>query len=180
MTARVIVGRPRVVARVRKHDLHAVTVALRGATEAQYDAADRAARAHPWASCVDGGWEVRQVPDPATEAVVDAADRDAVTEAAARLAESVRGTLGPRTPGRPVADWRTLLPTLWRVVQSDAPAWVSERTRELAARLLAALTADVEGAIERAGGAAAAEVVTGIDRNLVSRWRRAKILARPE
>jgi hypothetical protein len=79
---------------------------------------------------------------------------------------------------RPVADWRTLLPTLWKVAQGDAPAWVSERTRTHAQRLLTALTADVEGAIEKAGGAAAAEPVTGIDRNLVSRWRRAKILKR--
>ena len=79
---------------------------------------------------------------------------------------------------RPVADWRTLLPTLWTVVQGDAPAWVSERTRTAARRLLAALTADVEGAIEKAGGAAAAEAVTGVDRNLISRWRRAKILRR--
>jgi len=81
---------------------------------------------------------------------------------------------------RPVADWRTLLPTLWTVVQGDAPAWVSERTRTHAQRLLAALTADVEGAIETAGSAAAAEAVTAIDRNLISRWRRAKMLARPD
>lgn len=76
---------------------------------------------------------------------------------------------------RTVADWRTLLPTLWKVAQGDAPAWVSERTRTHAQRLLAALTADMEGAIEKAGGAAAAEAITGIDRNLISRWRRAKI-----
>jgi len=81
---------------------------------------------------------------------------------------------------RPVADWRTLLPTLWTVVQGDTPAWVSERTQAAARRFLAALTADVEGAIAKAGGAAAAEAVTGIDRNIVSRWRRRKILARPE
>lgn len=79
---------------------------------------------------------------------------------------------------RPVADWRTLLPTLWTVVQGDAPAWVSKDTQAAARSLLAALTADVEGAIEKAGGAAAAEAVTGVDRNLISRWRRAKILRR--
>ncbi len=79
---------------------------------------------------------------------------------------------------RPVADWRTLLPTLWTVVQGEAPAWVSERTRAHAQRLLTALTADVEGAIEKAGGAAAAEPVTSIDRNLISRWRRQGMLKR--
>ena len=79
---------------------------------------------------------------------------------------------------RTVADWRTLLPTLWTVVQGDAPAWVSKDTQAAARSLLAALTADVEGAIEKAGGAAAAEAVTGVDRNLISRWRRAKILRR--
>ena len=79
---------------------------------------------------------------------------------------------------RPISDWRTLLPTLWKVAQGDAPAWVSERTRAHAQRLLAALTADVENAIEKAGGAAAAEPVTGIDRNLISRWRAKKMLRR--
>lgn len=79
---------------------------------------------------------------------------------------------------RTVADWRTLLPTLWKVAQGDAPAWVSERTRTHAQRLLAALTADMEGAIEKAGGAAAAEAITGIDRNLISRWRRQGMLKR--
>ena len=79
---------------------------------------------------------------------------------------------------RTVADWRTLLPTLWKVAQGDAPAWVSKDTQAAARSLLAALTADVEGAIEKAGGAAAAEPVTSIDRNLISRWRRAKILKR--
>jgi len=79
---------------------------------------------------------------------------------------------------RPISDWRTLLPTLWTTLRADAPAWVSEDTRAHAQRLLGALTSDVEGAIEKAGGAAAAEAITGIDRNLVSRWRRAKILKR--
>jgi len=79
---------------------------------------------------------------------------------------------------RTVADWRTLLPTLWTVAQGEAPAWVSERTRAHAQRLLTALTADVEGAIEKAGSAAAAEAVTAIDRNLISRWRRQGILRR--
>lgn len=178
MSARVIVGRPRPVARVRGHSLHAVTVALRGATAAQYDAADLKARAHPWATRTDGGWEVRQVPDPEVEAVVGDADRDAVVAEATQLAETVRDALGPRSPGRPVADWRTLLPTLWTTLQGEAPAWVSARTRTLATGLLAALTKDVERAIEAAGSVAAAEAVLGIDRNLVSRWRRAKILKR--
>ena len=81
---------------------------------------------------------------------------------------------------RPVADWRTLLPTLWTTLQGDAPAWVSERTQAAARRLLAALTADVEGAIKKVGSAVAAEAVTGIDRNLVSRWRAKKILRRDD
>ena len=180
MTARVIVGRPRRVARVRSHDLHAVTVALRGATDAQQERARRAAQAHPWATATPEGWTVRQVPDPETEALVDDADRDAVTEAAARLAEDVRGALGPRTSGRPVADWRTLLPTLWTVVQGDAPAWVSAGARDRAERLLVALTADVEGAIGKAGSAAAAESLLRIDRSLISRWRAKKILRRDD
>jgi len=81
---------------------------------------------------------------------------------------------------RPISDWRTLLPTLWTTLRADAPAWVSEDTRAHAQRLLTALTADVERAIEKAGSAKAAAAVLGIDANLISRWRRAKMLARPD
>lgn len=73
-------------------------------------------------------------------------------------------------------DWRTLPPALHTALVGESPAWVSARSRQAAERLLAALTADVERAIDEAGTVAAAEPVTGLSPTEVSRWRRRGVL----
>lgn len=79
---------------------------------------------------------------------------------------------------RPRTDWRTLPPALHTALADDSPAWVSARSRQAAEGLLAALTADVERAIDEAGTVAAAESVTGLSASEVSRWRRRGVLSK--
>ncbi len=65
---------------------------------------------------------------------------------------------------RPRTDWRTALPLLHALVAADAPAWVTTRTRKAVLRALDYLAEDVKRLVRRAGSAAAAAEVIGVER----------------
>lgn len=76
--------------------------------------------------------------------------------------------------GRPLTDWRVLLPTLAATLESNgrlAPAWVSARTQRLARSLLGALADDLARASRDAGTDVDAEAVTGVAPRRISEWR---------
>ena len=74
--------------------------------------------------------------------------------------------------GRPLTDWRVLLPTLAAVLdRGDVPSWVSPRTARLARQLRSALADDLAQVSRTKGTDAAAEAVTGVAPRRITEWR---------